>query len=210
MPDDLIRFKCKHCKNTIKAKPKYAGSKISCPGCKQAIRVPGGDAASDSNNKKKSEKSSKKDRNDSTVILRNSPTASEAQKREAKKLGIKFKEGISARELSELIEWEKKNRAQRIKAAKNKLEAMLAEITPMEFMEEMLVRRQTGVLLLIDADELGGDPENLPRCVAQIFSTDDLPSSDVPAMLQHVLAQLHVGQDVPQTRHQYNTGDEED
>ncbi|QDU76425.1 hypothetical protein Pan97_34740 [Bremerella volcania] len=210
MPDDLIRFKCKHCKNTIKAKPKYAGKKISCPGCQQAIRVPSGEAGSGSDHKRKSEKSNNKERGDSTVILRNSPVASEAQKREGKKLGIKFKEDISARELSELIEWEKKNRAQRIKAAKNKLEAMLAELTPMEFMEEMLVRRQTGILLFVDADELGGDMENLPNCTAQIFSTDDLSESDMPAMLQHALAQLHAGQDVPQTRHQYDTGEDED
>lgn len=210
MPDDLIRFKCKHCKNTIKAKPKYAGKKISCPGCQQAIRVPSVEAATDSEKKKKAEKPSKSERDDSTVILRNSPVATEAQKREGKKLGIKFKEDVSARELSELIEWEKKNRAQRIKAAKNKLEAMLAELTPMEFMEEMLVRRQTGVLLLIDADELSGDLENLPNCTAQIFTTDDLPESDVPAMLQHALAQLHAGNDVPRSRHQYSTGDEED
>lgn len=210
MPDDLIRFKCKNCKNTIKAKPKYAGTKISCPGCREAIRVPSGETASNSEKKKKSEISGKKDRDDSTVILRNSPTASEAQKREAKKLGIKFKDGISARELSELIDWERKNRTQRIKAAKNKLEAMLAEITPMEFMEEMLVRRKTGVLLLMDADELGGDLDNLSRCPPLLFSTDDLPSTDVPALLQRVLAQLHAGQDVPHTRHQYDTGDEED
>ncbi|MFN3148785.1 hypothetical protein [Bremerella sp.] len=210
MPDDLIRFKCKHCKNTIKAKPKYAGKKISCPGCQQAIRVPSVEAATDSEKKKKAEKASKSERDDSTVILRNSPVATEAQKREGKKLGIKFKEDVSARELSELIEWEKKNRAQRIKAAKNKLEAMLAELTPMEFMEEMLVRRQTGVLLLIDADELSGGLENLPKFTAQIFTTDDLPESDVPAMLQHALAQLHAGSDVPRSRHQYSTGDEED
>lgn len=207
MSDDLIRFKCKHCKNTIKAKPKYAGKKISCPGCKHAIRVPSGDTDSD---KKKPEKSPKQERGDSTVILRNAPAALEAQKREAKKLGIKFNEDISARELSELIEWERKNRTQRIKAAKNKLEAMLAEITPMEFMEEMLVRRQTGVLVFVDADEFGGDQENLPNCTAQIFSTDDLPVSNIPAMLQHALAQLHAGNEVPQTRHQYDTGDEED
>ncbi|MBA2117289.1 hypothetical protein HOV93_44860 [Planctomycetes bacterium FF15] len=210
MSDDLIRFKCKHCRNTIKAKAKYAGKKISCPGCKQAIRVPSADAVSDSNGKKKSEKSNDKDRGDSTVILRNSPVATEAQKREGKKLGIKFNEEVSARELSELIEWEKKNRAQRIKVAKNKLEAMLAELTPMEFMDEMLLRRQTGVLLLVDADEFGGDRENLSRCTAKIFSTDDLSESDLPTILQHTLAQLHAGQDVPQTRQRYNTGDEED
>lgn len=210
MPDDLIRFKCKHCKNTIKAKPKYAGKKISCPGCQQAIRVPSADAASDSDKKKKSEKSSDKERGDSTVILRNSPVATEAQKREARKLGLKFKEEISARELSEQIEWEKKNRAQRIKAAKNKLEAMIAEVTPMEFMEEMLLRRQTGVLLLFDADELGGDLDNLPSSTAKIYPTDDLPESDLPAILQHTLAQLHAGKDVPRSRHQYNTGNDED
>lgn len=206
MPDDLIRFKCKHCKNTIKAKPKYAGKKISCPGCQQAIRVPSGEEVSESERKK----SSKKERGDSTVILRNSPVATEAQKREGKKLGIKFNEDISARELSELIEWEKKNRTQRIKSAKNKFEAILAEITPMEFMEEMLVRRQTGVLILVDADEFGGDLENLAECTAKVVSTDDLPEANLPAMLQHALAQLHAGQDVPHTRHQYNTGDEED
>lgn len=205
MPDDLIRFKCKHCKNTIKAKPKYAGKKISCPGCQHAIRVPTLDAAANSDRKKKS---SDKERGDSTVILRNSPVASEAQKREGKKLGIKFKDDISARELSELIEWAKKNRAQRIKAANNKLEAMLAELTPIEFMEEMLVRRQTGVMLFVDADEFGGDLENLPNCKAQIFSTDDLPESSLPAMLQHALAQLHAGKEIAQTRHQYNTDDE--
>jgi len=202
MPDDLIRFKCKHCKNTIKAKPKYAGKKISCPGCQKGIRVPGADAVS--------EKADKKERGDSTVILRNSPVATEAQKREGRKLGLKFKDDVSARELSELIEWEKKSRAQRIKAAKNKLEAMLAELTPMEFMEEMLVRRQTGILLLVDADEFGGDLENLAGCTTQIFSTDNLPESDVPALLQHALAQLHAGQEVPQTRHQYSTGDDDD
>ncbi len=210
MPDDLIRFKCKHCKNTIKAKPKYAGKKISCPGCQQAIRVPSEETSPESVAKKKPEQSNKSERGDSTVILRNTPVALEAQKREARKLGIRFNEDISARELSELIEWEKKNRAKRIKAAQNKLEAMLAEITPMEFMEEMLVRRQTGVLLLVDADEFGGDAENLPNCTAQVFSTDDLSAANLPSMLQHVLAQLHAGEDVPQSRHQYNTGDEDD
>lgn len=210
MPDDLIRFKCKHCRNTIKAKPKYAGKKISCPGCQQAIRVPSEETAANSAQKKKSEKSGREERGDSTVILRNTPVALEAQKREARKLGIRFNEDISARELSELIEWEKKNRAKRIKAAQNKLEAMLAEITPMEFMEEMLVRRQTGVLLLVDADEFGGDPDNLIGCNAKVFSTDDLSASDLPSLLQHVLAELHAGDDVPQTRHQYNTGDDDD
>jgi len=208
MPDDLIRFKCKHCKNTIKAKPKYAGKKISCPGCQQAIRVPSAETASESD-KIKPENSSRQERGDSTVILRNSPVATEAQKREARKLGIKFNEDISARELSELIDWEKKNRAQRIRAAKNKLEAMLGELTPLEFMDEMLLRRQTGVLLLVDADEFGGDVENLPGCTAQIILTDDLSPSDLPALLQHALAQLHAGQDIPQTRHQYSTGDDD-
>ncbi|MHC2070709.1 hypothetical protein ACYFX5_24830 [Bremerella sp. T1] len=124
-------------------------------------------------------------------------------------MGIRFKDEISARELSELIEWEKKNRAKRIKAAKNKLEAMLAELTPMEFMEELLLRRLTGVLVLVDADELGGDLENLADCNAQIFSTDDVSEAMMPAFFQHAMAQLHAGQEVPHLRRQYGT-DEDD
>ncbi|MEW4456104.1 hypothetical protein AB1L30_25790 [Bremerella sp. JC817] len=205
MPDDLIRFKCKKCKNTIKAKPKYAGKKIACPGCEAPIRVPSPETTTE----KPSEKKPKKERGNSTVILRNAPSATESQKREATKLGIQFNDSITARELSELIEWEKKNRAKRIKQAQNKLEAMLAELTPMEFMEEMLVRRKTGVLVLIDSDEFVGDVENLAQCSAKILATDDLPPGSLPALLQHALAQLHAGEEVPHTRQQYNLEDDD-
>ncbi|MBI1246370.1 hypothetical protein GC197_00825 [bacterium] len=204
MPDDLIRFKCKKCKNTIKAKSKYAGRKIKCPGCKETIRVPEPKGAEDSGSDKKSEKPG-----NSTVILRNSPSATEGQKREARKLGIRFNETITTRELSELIEWEKKNRAQRIKQADNKLEAMLAELTPVEFLDEMLLRRQTAILVLIDSDDFSSDANNLSQCEANILATDDLNRENWAAVLQHALAQLHAGDEVPQTRHQYNLDDDD-
>ena len=79
----------------------------------------------------------------------------------------------------------------------------------LEFMEELLLRRLTGVLVLVDADELGGELENLADCNAQIFSTDDVSEAMMPAFFQHAMAQLHAGQEVPHLRRQYGT-DEDD
>ncbi len=41
MPD-VIRVKCKSCLATIKAKPKYQGKRVNCPGCGEGLQIPAG------------------------------------------------------------------------------------------------------------------------------------------------------------------------
>lgn len=38
---DIVRFKCGHCDRKVRAKKSQAGQKMSCPGCQQALRIPG-------------------------------------------------------------------------------------------------------------------------------------------------------------------------
>ena len=183
MPEKMIRFACPSCRKTIQAKPKFAGRKIACPGCQHPLRVPGVDAATQ-------QTTTDRRASDSTVILRNSPPPTESEKREARKLGLAIPEKITQRELVERIEWHKKNRLDRIKVATNKLEAMLAEVTPEEFLDEMLVRHLTGVLILFDADEYMAERTGLGEATPKILSTVDLSPDDLRGFLEQCLAKL--------------------
>jgi len=225
MPEEIIRFKCKGCEKTIKAKPKYAGRKISCPVCSQKIRVPDPNAkkGESTSAKQKPAKNSKDDlaedsRGNSTVILKGSPPASEEQKRKAKKLGISFSEGVAERELAEAIEWEKKNRKKRLKSAPDQLDALMAELKPGEMMDEMLVRRNSGMMLIVDSDEYAGEVDNLSKCKFQIIPTDDVTEQQYIMFLRGCLAKIDpefaslglAGPTAKEARRTYDLDDDDD
>ncbi|EAQ80499.1 hypothetical protein [Blastopirellula marina] len=199
--DERIRFKCDSCKQTLKAKAKHAGRSFACPYCSTKIRVPqvagekvtaddsglpvDSQPPADAAKGKPAVKSVKpKSRDRSTVILKQSPPAKEKQKRTARKLGVEFEPDISERELEQLIQWAKQNRKQRIKEATDKFQAIVSEITPVEWMDEMLVRRFSGVLILFDTDELEGSAENAAKAAPRIFSTENLSPDEIERLLE--------------------------
>ena len=42
--DELIRVKCQQCSSVVRVADKYAGLKVKCPACKEALADTGGDA----------------------------------------------------------------------------------------------------------------------------------------------------------------------
>ncbi|MCC9606277.1 hypothetical protein LOC68_18680 [Blastopirellula sp. JC732] len=206
--EERIRFKCEACNQTLKAKAKHAGRSFACPHCSAKIRVPkldGEQAAADDSGlpvdsqppagESKSAanvKSAKpKSRDRSTVILKKGPLAKEKQKRAARKLGVDFDPDVSERELEQLIQWAKQNRKERIKEATDKFQAIVSEITPIEWMEEMVVRRYSGLLVLFDEDEMEGNAEKAAQAKPRLFTTEDLSPETIERLLEQ-LPQLFI------------------
>ncbi|UUO07129.1 hypothetical protein M4951_02180 [Blastopirellula sp. J2-11] len=230
--DERIRFKCDSCKQTLKAKAKHAGRSFACPYCSTKIRVPqvaGEKATADDSglpvdsqppaNETKGAPVVKsvqpKSRDRSTVILKTGPPAKEKQKRSARKLGVEFEADVSERELEQLIQWAKQNRKQRIKEATDKFQAIVSEITPVEWMDEMLVRRFSGVLVLFDTDEMEGSAENAAKASPRLFSTENLSPDEIERLFE-LLPQLFARTDdgairpIENTMATYQFDDEEE
>ncbi|PQO47697.1 hypothetical protein [Blastopirellula marina] len=210
--EERIRFKCDSCKQTLKAKAKHAGRSFACPHCGAKIRVPqaiGEKGTADDSGlpvdthqpsettsggvKVKSAKAKSRDR--STVIVKKSPPAKEKQKRAARKLGVDFEPDVTEHELEQLIHWAKQNRKERIKEATDKFQAIVSEITPVEWMDEMLVRRFSGLLVLFDADELEGDADNAVRALPRLFATENLTAETIEQILSRLPQLFTRGED---------------
>lgn len=195
--EERIRFQCEACEQTLKAKAKHAGRRFACPYCNAQIRVPpleSAPQAADENAPRlpasppaggsSLQSTPAKSRDRSTVIFKKGPLAKEKQKRAARKLGVDFEPDVSERELEQLIQWAKQNRKERIKEATDKFQAIVSEITPVEWMDEMLVRRFSGLLVLFDADELEGDADNAVRALPRLFATENLSPDTIERLLE--------------------------
>ncbi|TWT38886.1 hypothetical protein [Blastopirellula retiformator] len=201
--EERIRFKCDACNQTLKAKMKHTGRSFNCPHCSAKIRVPKLEGqkseaddsglpvdsqppASDKQGSPKIKSVKPKSRDRSTVILKQSPPAKEKQKRSARKLGVEFEPDVSERELEQLIQWAKQNRKERIKAATDKFQAIVSEITPIEWMEEMVVRRYSGLLILFDEDEMEDNADQASQANPRLFTTEDLSPETIERLLEQL------------------------
>jgi len=183
-------FACPCCKASLRAKPKLAGRKLSCPKCKADIVVPDPPVEATSET--------------AATTKTGPPPATEKQKAYATTLGVVFPDDIDIRAMSKLIDdaqlrqdderFERLNQLQEAESqVREELRAevlaecdeedpRLSHATPEQIMEAMGSRDIGAIMITFEYGVLNG-VDDLTGEKFAICSTDDLEDEDLKTIL---------------------------